>query len=419
MFITSALLLLASILPMQNREDVDQARFAAYDYLDQDQLDSAIMVMDEAILDAKKINYDYGTAKSIFVQSYLYRIDNQLGKSFELNLKALKILESTDDERTPTTLAQVYGNTGEILINHFKYQEAIKYFDQGLQIAIKYSLDERTQNLLYNRGYAYRKAKELERAISDFERSLKMAEKLGDEWMILNSHNMLGKVALDYQEFEQARKHFQEVINYPFEEEPTDEYKGMTYANIGKSYLLEGKISQARTAFTNAISHNNNIDDHTQLFETQLALVELNLSINDMGQAWHYGTQAVKSYEHTILSPDNYRLFNLLTSIAFEQNQFTQAQDFYHKYVEENEAFIQAQKETLELSEQYKMELLTASFFKDIEKQEQMAQLNSIIYLLLGLGLLSLIFVRAKKYLLKKSLEQAFREVAQKKNLHF
>lgn len=419
MFIASVLLLLASILPLQSREEIDQARFQAYDYLDQDQLDSAIMVMDQAIYAAKKMDYDYGTGKSIFVQSYLYRIDNQLGKSFELNLKALKILESSDDDRTPETLAQIYLNTGEILINHFKYHEAIKYFNHGLEISHTHNLQKQIQDLSYNLGFAFKRAEAYEQAIRNFQLSLVIAEDQSDEWMFLNSHNMLGKVAIQFERYEEAREHFQKIINHTFEQESSDEYIGMAYENIGETFFLEKRIDDARNAFLKALLHDVSLSDSTQLFNTQLALVELHLSRKDLNQAWHYGKQAVKSYEHTILSPDNYRLFDLLTSIAFQQNQYTRAQDFHRKYIEENEAFIQAQKETLELSEQYKMEMLTASFFKDIEKQEQMAQLNSIIYFLLGLGLLSLVFVRAKKYLLKKSLEQAFREVAQKKNLHF
>lgn len=419
MFITSVLLMLASILPMDSREEIDDAKLKAYEFRRQNNYDSAHLVMDQAIASAKRISYKYGEAKSIFIKSYLFRRKNELGKSFELNLKALKILESSEDERTPITLAQIYGNTGEILINHFKYQEAIQYFDKGLQVAMKHNLDQRIQNLLYNRGYAFRKAANYESAKADFERSLQYSEKIEDEWMFLNSRNMLGKVAMDYEHFEEARNHFQAIITHSFKEESSDEYKGMAFANIGKSYYLEGKISQSRAAYLKSIDHNSLIEDSTQLFESQLALVELNLGINDLKEARYYGNLAKESYDHTILSPDNYELFNLLTTIAFKQNEYADAQKFYHQYVTENEAFLQTQKETLQLSEQYKMEMLTASFFKEIEKQEQMAQLNQIIYLLLGLGLLSFIFVRAKKYLLKRSLEQAFREVAQKKNLHF
>lgn len=418
MFITSVLLLLASFMPLQNREDIDQARFTAYDYLDQDQFDSAVLMMDHAITESERLHYSYGTAKSIFVKSYLYRVDNQLGKSFELNLKALKILELSDDERTPETLAQIYSNTGEILINHFMYEEAVKYFDKGLEISYKHDLMEQVEILSYNRGFALKRAQAYELASKDFEVSLKISEEIDDEWVFLNSHNMLGKVAVEFQRYEKARQHFEKIINHTFKQESDNEYLGMAYENIGKTFYLEKRIDDARSAYQKALSHDSSLNDSTQLFNTQLALVELHLSINNLDQAWHYGNLAIESYSHTILSPDNYRLFDLLTSIAFERNEFELAQSFYNKYVEENEAFIQAQKETLELSEQYKMEMLTANFFKDIEKQEQLAQLNQIIYLLLGLGLISFVFFRAKKYLLKRSLEQAFREVTQKKDLY-
>lgn len=418
MFITSFLLILSSILPLGDREEIDQARLIAYDYLDNDHYDSAHWVMDLAIDASKRRGYDYGRAKSIFVKSYLYRVNNKLGESFELNLKALKILENCNDPRTPNTLAQLYGNTGEILIRHFKYREAIKYFEKGLEISINNQLDNRTQNLLYNRGFAYKKDLEFDKAKQDFESSLKIARNIGDEWMIVNSQNMLGEVAIDFQKFTVARGHFQILLNHSYSEESENKYKGLAYANIGRTFYLEDKIQLAQDAYSKSLFHNDLIDDPSQLFQAQLALVELNLSVNNLKQAEYYGNQADSNYDEILLTPDNYRLFNLLTSVAFAQNNYDKAENYHQKYVEENEAFIQSQKETLELSEQYKMELLTASFFKDIEKQEQMAQLNQIIYLLIGLGLLSLVFVRAKKYLLKKSLEQAFREVTQRKNLH-
>ncbi|MDW3195894.1 MAG: hypothetical protein R8G66_26200 [Cytophagales bacterium] len=419
MIITSVLLLLASIMPFNSKQDIDEAKYTIYDHLDAGNIDSAHFYVDRAISFSKSIDYNFGEAKSIFIKSYLHRVNNELGESFVLNLEALRLLTESSDKRTPKTLVDIYLNTGEILIRHYQYDEAIRYFDQGLVIALEHNLKVRTHELTYSKGEAMMRKEAYPVAFDLFKQSFEMSLETKDEWTILNSLNYMGVTAIEMEDYALARYYFKQIEEFSFEVESKTKFLGFAYHNIGESYFREGDNSLAERYFKLALGENQQLSDSVRIFENQLRIAQLMFESSRLNTAKELATISLKCYNQLVLLPENYQVYDLLTQISFALNDSKQASFYHRKYVDENEAFLFAQKETLKLSQQHKMDLLTASFFKDMEKQEQMAQLNQIIYLLLGLGLLSFIFVRAKKYLLKRSLEQAFREVAQKKNLYF
>ncbi len=417
MFTSYILLFLASVLPMDTRQDIDDAKHEIYRHLNESQLDSAHILVDLAIQKSEAVNYNFGKAKSIFIKSYLFRVDNKLGKSFILNLEALRLLRNDMDNRSPKTLADLYINTGEILSKHFRYDEAIQYYNEGIAIATRYGLKIREHELIYNKGVSTLKLGSYQSAFRLFTLAYKLGKETQDEWTIINSLNYLGLTAIKLQEYDIARNYFDQMINFEFESENSEEYKGYAYENIGSAYRLSGKKRHALEYYQHSLVHNLKFGDSLRIFEIQREIASLYYEMSEFDKAKAIALKSLTSYPFAIRSPENYQIFDLLTQICFQSNEYEAAERFHSKYIEENNKFLSSQQRVLQLSEQYKMEMLTANFFKDIEKQEQLAQLNQIIYLLLGLGLISFVFFRAKKYLLKRSLEQAFREVTQKKNL--
>ncbi len=410
---------MASLLPMHSRQDVDNAKHQVYHFQDKNNYDSAHLVVDHAIKSAEAIDYKYGLAKSMFIKSYLYKSENKLGESFTLNLKALKLLNQLSDDRVPKTIVDVYINTGKILQQHFKYDDAARYYLLGLDIANKHELKVRTHELLYSLGQVERRQGNIASARSFIEQSLQLSIQTEDEWTILNSYNLLGLVETDFGDFEKAREYFQAILSYDIEEEDIFSYTGMAHINIAETYLIEGANAFAFEEILKSLSAYRLSQNSPQMFDAELLLTTFYSDNGDLKNAIEIGLMAEKSYSSTNKNPEQYKIFELLTHIAFEAQDYQMARSYHLKYLEQNENFLKSQSEILQNSEQYKMELLSANFFKDIDKQEQLAQLNHIIYLLLGFGLLSLVFVRAKKYLFKKSLEQAFREVTHRTNFRF
>lgn len=417
MFISSVLLVLASVMPMRSTQDVDDARDVVYHHQDNNRYDSAHHIIDQVIQFSKQINYDYGLAKSLYIKSYLHRCKNETGESFLLNLKALKILNDNQDDRTPKTKVGLYINTGEILQEHFKYDEARKYYELGLDIANKYDFSRRAAEILYSLGQVERKKGNFDKARNLILQSLDLSREIDDEWTILNSYNLLGLISNDLQMYDEARDHYRKIIEFDFISENPSAYKGIAWLNIGESFLIERKFDLALSSLKTSLSHFEKIDSPSQIFNIQLMLTQFYYEIMELDKAKEVGLGALKNYERTSQSPDRYKIFNILANISFDQEDFQSARSYYDQFVLENEKFLSSQQDLIELSEQYKMEMLTASFFKEIEKQEQMAQMNQIIYILLAVGLFSALVVHVRKYSLKRSLERALREITEGKNL--
>lgn len=417
MFISSALLLLASLLPLDSRQEIDDAKYIIYDHLDNDRLDSAHWVVDQVIAQSESMDYNYGHAKSIFIKSYLHRINNELGESFVLNLEALRLLHDSDDPRTPKTVADIYISTGGILNRHYQYDQAIQYYDEGVAIAFQHDLNIRLTELTYLKAVATMNKEHYAEAFATFEESLRLSLEHYEEWTTLNSLNYLGVIAQKMGKLDLAREYFHQIIDFQFQEENKHEYLGFAYHNLAETYAKSGDLALAEKYYDMALEQNYLFGDAIYLFETQVQIAELFYDQEAYGAAMEIAEASLESYPHTIQAPESYRVFDLLTNISFATGDVLHAREYHEKFVSENNRFLNDQQEILEMSEQYKMELLTASYFKEIEKQEQMAQLNKVIYLLILIGLFSAMIVQIRKYMLKRSLERAVREVTEKKGL--
>ncbi|GAB4232747.1 MAG: hypothetical protein Tsb0034_05630 [Ekhidna sp.] len=151
-----AIFLLALTTPnLTTEKEIDQFQEESINYLDTD-LDQAMEMIDHSIEEAQDIGYYYGEAYGLYLKAYINRVQDDLGKAFVVNLKALHAIQFLDDERAIDTKVRLYVNTGEILKKHFQYKEAIQYYSEGLEIAKEHDLDEWVVNLTYNIGNAHR-----------------------------------------------------------------------------------------------------------------------------------------------------------------------------------------------------------------------------------------------------------------------
>ncbi|MEO1256260.1 MAG: hypothetical protein AAFY41_15435, partial [Bacteroidota bacterium] len=156
-----------------------------------DDLDSCLLRVDYVIDEAESIGYKYGQAYAYYLKGYILRVQDDLGKAFLANLKGLNILQGVKDERASETLVRLYLNTGEILKRHFKYDEAIQYYSEGLAIAEKENLKKWIIDLQYNIGNTYKWNGNLSLAADYLHQAYLEANKENDEHTIVNALNQM------------------------------------------------------------------------------------------------------------------------------------------------------------------------------------------------------------------------------------
>lgn len=363
------------------KETILEIHNNCYSLLDTN-LDSAILLANKAEGLSEQEEEYFLQAQSLFIKAYALRMKDDQGKAFIANLKALDILENLSDEKSINLSLNLLINTGDILINHYAYPEAVQYLNEGILLAEQHNIQNKLLLLLYNKGMALRYSGRYDEALIIFNQTLTLANELNDGLRILRSLNQKGLTLKDLKKYDDARATHMKMLEFKFSDEPINKYKGQAWHNIGLSYVEEGKPEKAILPYLEAISHKEQDNNPSELFITYLDLSETYLKIGDLEEAKRYAQTCAPLYEQIPLSPDNYKFFNLMSEIAHQRNDSEGVRTYAQKYFDENEKFLEQQREILEVKDRYKMEVLTAGFFSELEANKNMSLMERVLWLL-------------------------------------
>ena len=367
-------------------------------------LDSAILLANKAELLAKHEEDSYLQAQSLFIKAYAYRMKDDQGKSFISNLKALDLVTNLTSEKEIKLHLELLINTSEILMNHFAYLEAIQYLEKGIELAKQYNIQNRLLLLLYNKGISLKSNGNLEEALDTFNETLTLAYELNDELRILRSLNQKGLTLKDLKSYKSARTTYHEMINFQHSEKYENKYKGQAWHNIAGTYVGENDFERAKNAYLNALSYKMKRNKSEELFITYQDLAETLLKMNQIEEANHYAQLCLPLYSESSLDPDNYKFFNLMSEIAHQRNDSEGVRKYAKLYFEENEKFLNQQREILEVKDRYKMEVLTAGFFSELHADQNISILEKVLWSIAIFFTTILFLTRAYSYIRKRTL---------------
>ena len=392
-----------------SRDQIDQYNQETVDLLDD--LDSCLARVDYAIERAETIGYEYGQGYALYLKGYIHRMQDDLGKAFLANLKGLNILAGNDDERAPETLVRLYLNTGEILEKHFKYEEAAQYYSEGLIIARRENLVNWIIDLHYNTGYAYFLKGELDKAADLIHKAYELAQTEEDEHTIVNALNLMGLIFKDNKMYDTATLFFNKMLTHAYEDLDADKYKGRAYHNLANTYAQAGDTTKAIASFYKALEHKQRRNITTEIFITANDLAELFFKKGDLFLAREMIQRCIENYEEMRLDPDHYKVFDLARKINSALGEQTLVNHYASRYFDENDAFIKQQEELIEIRDQFKMDVLTAGFFIEMERNKRIAQLNKAILWISLLALIVIAYLRIKHIRMKRLVGKAVGEL--------
>jgi len=144
LLLITALVTIVNIYIPQNVDNaqIDTLHVQIYDQLDTD-LDSALVVSKQTLAYSKDNDYTWGEANSLYLIGYIHKQKKNLTTAIIYYLKANRILEALDDDRSIKTRVKLMTNCGIILKNHFWYEQALKHFDEGIILATERGMDKR------------------------------------------------------------------------------------------------------------------------------------------------------------------------------------------------------------------------------------------------------------------------------------
>lgn len=412
MRLTLSFLLLLSlhILQASDQVEIDTLHQRAYRLLDTDP-DSAFVLAVGAEAKAVDRELDLEEAKSLFIQAYLYRQKDELGKAFVLYLKALELLRPLEAEQAVLNYVKILLNTGVILDLHYAYPQAIKYYNEGIRVAEQHRMNDRLLKLYYSKAMSLRHNKEFEEALATIRQGLALARKERDEEWTLSALNQRGLIFKDMGLFEEARSNYWQMIDFEFNKSSPEKYKGQAWHNIAVTYMEEENYKEAEIAYLRAVSGNLKRPDSKEAFVTWMDLGETYFLTKNYEKAYEAAQKALAIYDQVLLLPEYYILFDHLSNITYKLGEYNLSRKYSERFVAVNRRFLQAQNEILQVKDQYKMEILTAGFFQEVEAAETEKQYQMILVILVTLFISAFVFEKTRQYYIRRSIKLSLQKI--------
>ncbi|MGB3464657.1 MAG: tetratricopeptide repeat protein [Cyclobacteriaceae bacterium] len=406
--LTTIFLLSIFISPQMTEKTIDDYNEHTYQILEDD-LTVSLSRTDSAIAMAEDLDYEFGKAYALFQKGYLFDEQNESGKALLANLKALKILSNIDGEEEDLLSIKLYINTGLLLSQHYKYDEAIQYYKEGLQIAERYRLQEWIAEYQYKIGYAFKKQGNLDFAAEWFVHASKSSANLEDDYIYVNSLNMLGLTFSANEDYPLAREYFGKVLEHSYKNISQSKYHGKAYHNIANTYQFENLPEKSEKFFLKSLKEKEKRNKGKELFITRLDLADLYLTTGQLAKAEVLALTCESMYDELKNKPENYKLFSLLRKIDYKKGNYIQAEAYAERYEKENQLFINQQQQLIRIRDQFKMDMLTASYFNELERDRQIAQLTNSIYLIVLFIFIGFTLWKIRQLYVKRMLERELR----------
>ncbi len=407
----TALLSLSNItVPPDISDDyIDKLHGQVYELLDTD-LDSAMSVSEKTLQYSKDNDYIWGEGNSLFLKGYIFEQRNELGKSMIQYLKAVSVLEKLDTYKAINTRIKLIHNCGVILKDHYWYEEALEYFDKGIELANTHTLDKRLLEIYYNRSDAYRLQGSFDLAVQDAKACLNIAKKQQHSLFIARCWNILGVAYMEFGDQEKARGYYRKIIDSNIEKVATTRNKGRAFHNLGMTYYLDSNYIEAEKYYLKAQAEKEKRNRSRELFITYTDLAGVYQITGDFDRSLSIGKKAEGYYDDVLLLEKNYRLFHILGEVSHSLGMTSEGVAHTRRYVGENQKFLEKQKRILHEKDRFKMELVLAGYNQELNSNEKISNLSTwIISILIAIGVV-LLFIRLKKLWLKRVLTSELKD---------
>jgi len=193
--------------------------------------DTAILLSQQALFLAKKINYQEGQSRALALLSNTFIKIGNYPRALDLNIQKLKIDEKGNE---PSRLASVLMNIGVIYVLQEEYEKALTYYAQSDSVISLYNIKDLKWYIDVNLGDVYNRLNISETAYIYFNRALQIARQIAD-----------------------------------------DNFIGISMTGLGHSYLKLGKIDSSLFSYRTGIAYLQSVKDDETLTEAALGLAKL------------------------------------------------------------------------------------------------------------------------------------------------
>jgi signal transduction histidine kinase len=271
-----------SILKVIKHSQNTKERIVSYEYLsslyaDQENFDSAHMVIDSAISISRKTGDDYFVAKTTGSKGKLYRQQGKFENSLETLLIAYDLAEKIREKELVMIISNNLGVTYRRLAEDNK---ALKYHLEALGLAEE--LDNKKNEAIATNsiGIIYTYQENYDEALAYFYKALALEEERKNYLGVainLNSIAWIYELKKDYvKAIEFYKKSLEANIH-----DNNEKGKAICYSDLGKVYHTIGEHSLALEYYKKTLSVNENLGDKRYIARSYIYIGEVYRDLGD------------------------------------------------------------------------------------------------------------------------------------------
>lgn len=328
--------------------------------------DSAISLVNIALIKSEEANYDYGAAKSLYLLGSAANKQGKPALSTTHFLKALEVYSRMEDSRSWSDQANIYLSLNDIFRKHHKLKESLELSEKGIEFALKADNNKVLIRTLHNSAMIYKESKDYTRATSLLNQAMENI-KPDNQKDKLKTFNELGVVLFNQKKYDEAEVWFSKTIDIAIEEN-AHEYLGIALHNLANIAREKGDYLLAWQLFQQAVElfDFEGLTHHRFLnFQDMAKLAQLE---GNQEQALIYANEAIQMLDKLPNRPEYFSLYGTLSECTKDTNK---ALAYRVLQVKGFELFQQTQEQLIAKLEGYKLDVVIAHHQNELLQKNQ------------------------------------------------
>ena len=258
--------------------------FIALNFMIANQKDSAIYYSDKSIKTGRRSGNRTTLSKAFNTKAQIYNFFGQIELSVAKNLISLQLAEEVGNILLLAQYTREVGQAQKLILN---LDDAEYYFRRSLDYARQVHDTRQMALSLTNIASVQLDRGELEKAITNANRSVQYLSDLNDFNGLGETHNILGMVYKKQKNFTLASSNFNKALVY-YESTSNKEKIAGVYHNVGTVFKEQKKYSNALNYLNRSIEIRKQYGAKNQIYHTYRTIADLYKDVNNIDKSLQY-----------------------------------------------------------------------------------------------------------------------------------
>jgi tetratricopeptide (TPR) repeat protein len=384
-------------------------------------LDSAELLANQLLIQAKNEDYHYGVVQSNFILGWIYHTKlKNYGRAIIYYLEGIRYGERNNYDGVEQTLVSLNKNIGNICSKFRNHDASLKFYQEALKYSELTEDNLQAIKILIKISISYRHNDEHALALEFLNKAKALNNIQGNKQQELDIINEIGNCHIDNGLYEEAIGTFEQNLRLykidDYKKFPT--HKSYALGNIAESYLKLKNYENSELFYLKSIAFKDSINlIASDPWSYYLSLKGYADAL--FGQQKYYEAldQLLIAEEHVLSQKDHQieylTVFNSMAGIYEILGDYEKANEYNKKHSFHLNELLKEQQQIEQVDKNYNLDLITQRYYSLVAQQEKNERielygaLTAIAFILTVVLFVLISNYREKTF--KRQLEKAIR----------